>query len=358
MSDHFRGAFAEHQLGIRTGRLPAEVLDRLESTLKPAAKDGLLALLLSIGKKSGKGTDSGDDDVAATPDDTAADPKTAHLLFLSRQEIDAVASFAAAEETALADVFSKKKVEPKKVEKLRKQLREHLEAATSSNAVDVGLFGRFVTSDEFDTIDAALQVAHALGTQKVEVEYDYFTAVDDLGEDPGAGHLGETEFASSVMYLYAVCDLRQLEANLGARTEAGRTPDAESRALARRSLPALVRAMAEATPTGKRTGTAPHTPAEYIEVVVRRGGPISYANSFITPVSARGGDVMTTSIAQLLAHRNKLESVYCRGEDVLGRFVLSLHDLDKKVVNGTSVANVQELTKHLSNALDLSAREG
>ena len=59
--------------------------------------------------------------------------------------------------------------------------------------MDVGLFGRFVTSDEFDTIDGALQVAHGLGTQKVEVEYDSFTAVDDLSKEAGAGHLGEPE---------------------------------------------------------------------------------------------------------------------------------------------------------------------
>ena len=146
------------------------------------------------------------------------------MLFLSRQEIEAVGHFARAKKDALTKVLNnKKKPDAKAIEKLRKELKEHLEEHTKKNAVDVALFGRFVTSDEFDTVEGALQVAHGLGTQKVEVEYDYFTAVDDLGEGPGAGHLGESEFASSVLYLYACCELSELEQNLGARSATGRT---------------------------------------------------------------------------------------------------------------------------------------
>ncbi len=361
MSEHFRGAFAEEQLGVRTNRLPEEVLRAIGDSLDEPARDGLLALLGSIGKKGAKAAAADEDDDEDKPKDApkgaeqaVAETRTAHLLFLSRQEIAAVGTFAKTRKDALTKALKKKKPDPEAIKKLRKELKDHMETQTAKNAVDVGLFGRFVTSDEFDTVEGALQVAHGLGTQKVEVEYDYFTAVDDLGEEPGAGHLGESEFASSVLYLYACCDLGQLERNLGARTATGRAADKETLALARKSLPALVRAMAESTPKGKKTGTAPHTPAEYVEVVVRRGAPLSFANAFTKPVDAReqGGDVMAASIARYATHRDRIEGAYGRGADSVARFVLCLRDVEGAAPKGREVKTIAELAKNLATALD------
>lgn len=364
MSEHFRGAFADADLGIRTARLPEEVLRGVDTKLDAASKEGLLALLASIGKKSSRSASAdGDDDEHKEDEqqasDAAAKARTAHLLFLSRQEIEAVGKFAQDKAEALGKVFkktkpnAKPKLDAKAIEKLRGELQAHLEASTTKNAVDIGLFGRFVTSDEFDTVDGALQVAHALGTQKVEVEYDYFTAVDDRGDEPGAGHLGETEFASSVLYLYACCDFAQLVRNLGARGEKGRAPDDEARRLARQALPALVRAMAEATPKGKRTGTAPHTPAEFVEVVVRRGAPLSLANAFTKPVDAReaGGDVMAASIARFAQHRDRIEEAYGRDSDVVKRFVLCLRDVEGATPKEHVVKTIADLATKLQQAL-------
>jgi CRISPR system Cascade subunit CasC len=356
MSEHFRGHFAEDQLGIRTARLPDQVLQQIGSELDDATKDGLLALLSAIGRKKAVGSSDDEDgaDEATNGKGDADTSRTAHLLYLSMQEINAVALFAKQQKEKLSKILKKKKPDAEAIKALRKQLEVFLQKHTSKNAVDVGLFGRFVTSDEFDTVEGALQVAHALGTQKVELEYDYFTAVDDLGEDPGAGHLGETEFASSVLYLYACCDLAQLSANLGARGEDGRVPDDEARELAKKSLPALVRAIAEATPKGKKTGTAPHTPAEYVEVVVRRGAPLSFANAFAKPVAAieGDGDVMAASIRRLAIHRDRVESAYGRDTDAIARFVLCLRDVDGATPANAGVASIIELAAKLATKLD------
>lgn len=363
MSEHFRGAFAEEQLGIRTDRLPEQVLATVGDALDEEAQSGLVELLTSIGKKGQKRA-SGDDEDAEEKDEQGAaeadadaavtKARTAHLLFLSRQEIEAVAAFAREKKDALTKVFKKKKIDTEAIKKLRKELEEHLQTHTSKNAVDVGLFGRFVTSDEIDTVEGALQVAHGLGTQPVDVEYDYFTAVDDLGDEPGAGHLGESEYASSVLYLYACCDLEQLEKNLGARTAVGRAPDGEAKKLARKSLPALVRAIAQATPKGKKTGTAPHTRAEYVEVVVRKSAPLSFANAFIKPISPRaeGGDVMAASIAQLVKHRDRIEAAYGHDKDALARFVLCLRDVDPGAAKERQVKTIDEVAQGLAAALD------
>jgi CRISPR system Cascade subunit CasC len=358
MSQHFRGTFAEDQLGIRTERLPERVLAQLGDDVSDEVKNGLLALLSSIGRKKATAAGDADDDEGngseGADDDDASLQRTAHLLYLSVQEINAVVSFAKAYQDKLTKVLKKKRPDPEAIKKLRDDLKAHLREHTAKNAVDVGLFGRFITSDEFDTIEGALQVAHALGTQKVELEYDYFTAVDDLSHETGAGHLGESEFASSVLYLYACCDLGQLAENLGARGSDGRVTNEEARSLAKRSLPALARAIAEATPKGKKTGTAPHTPAEYLEVIVRRGTPLSFANAFIKPVAAgeSGGDVMAASIQRLAAHRSRMEAAYGRDADVLGRFVLSLRDLVGCVPEGAEVSSISDLTAGLSHTLD------
>lgn len=356
MSQHFRGAFAEEQLGIRTERLPEQVLAQLGDEVNDAVKDGLLALLSSIGRKKAVGASEGDEDGEPAEDgnDDATLKRTAHLLYLSMQEINAVTAFAKENSEKLIKALKKKKPDGEAIKNLRKDLEAHLEQHTSKNAVDIGLFGRFITSEEFDTIEGALQVAHGLGTQKVELEYDYFTAVDDLSDEPGAGHLGETEFASSVLYLYACCDLEQLARNLGARGKVGRISDTEALQLAKQSLPALARAMAEATPKGKKTGTAPHTPAEYVEVVIRRGAPLSFANAFTKPVAASecDGDVMAASIQRFAAHRDRIESAYGRDADVTGRFVLCLRDVEGSTPEGASVASISELASKLSLQLD------
>ena len=180
--------------------------------------------------------------------------------------------------------------------------------------------------------------------------------MDDLGDTKGARHLGESEYASSVLYLYACCNLRQLEENLGRRGSEGRHADRESRALARKSLPILVRAMAEATPRGKKTGTAPHTPAEYVEVIVRRGAPVSFANAFTKPVSAReaDGNVMMASISRLAAHRERIEAAYGRDGDVAARFVLCLREVDPALAGagGTFVKSIAELAERLGATLE------
>ena len=74
------------------------------------------------------------------------------------------------------------------------------------------MFGRMLASSPTFNAEAAVQVAHAITVHEVAVEDDYFTAVDDLNkgeEDMGAGHIGETEFAAGVFYLY-VCINRGL----------------------------------------------------------------------------------------------------------------------------------------------------
>ncbi len=386
-SPHFRTVLTEDNLGTRTKQLETLLLERLtHDDLSEAARLGLRDLLQQIGRSKSTEGEEGKDE-------------TAHLLFLSSSEVDAVADFVRGKAKALAELaetssaLKSERADAAKAESdkadadaaegddeaiaegkkagrakkaggkpkaakasdatthkretlltdLRKAFVKHLNDAEPRAAADIALFGRFLTSDEFKTVNAALQVAHALGTQKVEIEYDYFSAVDDRGDEPGAGHIGETEFAASVLYQYAVCNLGDLVGNLNG-----------DRAVAVQALEALTHAAARAVPTGKVNGTAAQNPADYVEVVVRRDAPISLANAFLKPVSPYGAhDVMELSVERLQAFRTRYETAYSEDASVVGRFVLDLA-ADPKTApakNTTAVGSVKELGTKLTTLL-------
>jgi 20S proteasome alpha/beta subunit len=71
------------------------------------------------------------------------------------------------------------------------------------------------TSSAFENVEASVQVAHALSTNALSEEFDYFTAVDDLSGETGAGMIGDVEFNSSTYYKYLNVHWEKLVENLG-----------------------------------------------------------------------------------------------------------------------------------------------
>lgn len=166
-------------------------------------------------------------------------------------------------------------------------------------AVDIAMFGRMLASSPAFNTEAAVQVAHAVTVHDVAVEDDYFTAVDDLnnGEDDlGAAHIGETEFGAGVFYLYLCINRDLLEANLG------------DKALAKKSLAALVEAAAKVAPNGKQNSFASRAYSSYILVEKGDQQPRSLSVAFLKPV--RGEDVLGKAITEIETKRANMEKVY------------------------------------------------
>jgi len=175
----------------------------------------------------------------------------------------------------------------------------------STHAVDVALFGRMVAELKDLNVDAACQVAHAISTHRVDMEMDFYTAVDDLQprEETGAGMMGIIEFNSSCFYRYAVLDTCQLTKNLG--------DDAE---LARKAAQAFVEAAIHAIPTGKQNSMAAQNPPVYVRLISREGAPRSLANAFIAPVRpGNEKDLALASIEALEKHAADLDRMYGPG---------------------------------------------
>jgi len=167
-------------------------------------------------------------------------------------------------------------------------------------AVDIALFGRMLASSPEHNTEAAAQVAHAVSVHKVTVEDDYFTAVDDLNDgkdDMGAAHIGETEFAAGVFYLYICINRDLLVENLGGDEE-----------LARKAISALTECCATVAPTGKQNSFASRAYASYVLAEKGTRQPRSLSVAFLKPVT--GADMLADAISALTATRDNMDKVY------------------------------------------------
>ena len=172
-----------------------------------------------------------------------------------------------------------------------------------TGAPDIALFGRMLADRPDTNIDAACQVAHAISTHKVGVEFDFYTAMDDLKkpeEETGAGMMGTIEFNSACFYRYANIDFKQLKKNLGGDKE-----------LAQKTVEAFIRAAVNAIPTGKQNSFAAQNPPSFVFAVVRNSGAWSLVNAFASPVwVGEKNDLVQNSAAALLDYWGKLVKVY------------------------------------------------
>lgn len=308
-------------LANRTKLLHDQVSKRLEKAGKPEddARKAAAEAINSIGLKLKGGVKS----------------KTEYLVFIGDKEVDAIA------ETVLAhwsDLLTSK-TDEKKLKAIGNKLLEKLDGG---KAVDLALFGRMLADIPKKNIDAACQVAHAISTHKVGVEFDYYTAVDDLQpkEEAGAGMIGTVEFNSACYYRYANIDLDQLKNNLGGDVS-----------LTHKAVEAFIRAAVSAIPTGRQTSFAAQNPPDFIMAVVRNSGTWSLANAFARPVR-EGGDLVADSVAVLVAYWEKLKAAY-GSDEIQAEPALALGEA--KVETGDRVRTLQELLGKVNKAIGANA---
>lgn len=139
------------------------------------------------------------------------------------------------------------------------------------------------------TVEAALQVGHAISTHESVAEVDYFVAVDDIpGDDAGAAYLDESLFTSPCFYKYFSINWEKLVSNLAGQTE-----------LAAHTVGAYLNAIGQTNPSGKQNSFAAHNKPNGILVEIRDSAPMSYVNAFVKPVTKGRSDIVTESINRL-----------------------------------------------------------
>lgn len=170
----------------------------------------------------------------------------------------------------------------------------------ADGAADIAMFGRMLADNPEFNREAAVQVAHAITTHRVDVEDDFYTAVDDLkhpSEDAGAGFIGELGFGSGVFYIYVCIDRELLKKNL-----------AGDEALTQQSIAALIEGLAKSSPTGKQASFASRAHASYMRIEKGTQQPRSLAAAFLKPV--RSDDLLDTSIQNLEALADQMNTAY------------------------------------------------
>ena len=269
-------------------------------------------------------------------------------MFLTQHDIDAVAEVLL---TAARESGSLKKFTEEKGSYTAAKLQENAkQKGFRPVTVDMALFGRMTTSEAFRDVEAAMQVAHAISVNKIDHEFDYFTAVDDLKgsgedeEDAGADMLGDVEYTSACYYKYFSLDVDDLVANLtGASTRRADIFDettATARDLAATTLETFVRAMALTSPSGKQNSFAAHQLPAAILVEVRPDAqPISYANAFVKPARVLGEtDLVEDALNKLKKHVEALTEAYDLKNS--GRFLLCAeHDVEIEGVQRVAILN-------------------
>lgn len=286
-SDLFRSEIGAENLGLRTRKLPELVSKRLlEMGIAQEYVDIVKPKISGFGNKDGKETKKGD--------------ITAQMIFFSPQDIEAVAD--------VLKVILEQCKEKKEVEKLK---AKDLQAAVKNADIrpvtlDIALFGRMVTSDAFRDVEASMQVAHAISTNQVSVESDYFTAMDDLlngdtMDERGAGMIDDVDFNASCYYLYAALDTDLLR---DALKEVENSDE-----IIKKAVPALLRTMAFSNPSGKQNSFAGHIlPSAFMVTCKDNKIPVNMVNAFIEPVHGR--DVIKESIQKLADEADSINRNY------------------------------------------------
>jgi CRISPR system Cascade subunit CasC len=278
----FRKELDPSELGVRTKRVVEALADRITAQ-DDALKERASALAIEVFKAAGiKTSKSGKGD---------GDEESGYLIFLSSQQVDALARLAVS--SATGGELDKKAVR---------------EAFKSANSVDVALFGRMVAEVTDLNVDAAAQVAHALGVHAVQTEFDYYTAVDDhkqddADEDAGAGMIGTVEFNSSTLYRYATLDVDALQRNLG---------NAE---VTHRAVVAFLRSFSLSMPTGKQNSFANRTLPDAVLVCLRSDQPVSLVGAFEQPVVTKDGGRVAVAAAQLADYAQEVAAAYGAASD-------------------------------------------
>jgi len=226
--------------------------------------------------------------------------------------------------------------------KAMKKLKASAAIGEVGISADIAMFGRMLADYVTRNVDAACQVAHAVSTNKVEMEMDFFTAVDDLkadDEDAGAGMMGVIGYNSACFYRYAVVDWGQLVKNLGQNEEA-----------AEECLKEFVLALSSALPTGKQNTFANHQPCDFILASVRhKGAPLSLANAFVQHLKpTHNKDLIQTSVDAMKAYYDKVHAVYGDQWDLDGPFYCGM---TQPSPNGDGWENVGSLSALVAKVL-------
>ena len=235
---------------------------------------------------------------------------TKSLVMASVRQIDAFAELGISELEAGTIAVKDGKLEgaDKKFDtrcKLLFDLKRHPEL----QGIDVALFGRMVAEHKDMCVDACCCVSHMLSVDPCEIQYDYYSAVDDYENisDNGAAMLDTTQFATGDMHGYTSLNVSQLLEELGDKDATIAATDM------------FIRAYLLSMPTGKQHSFATLALPNMSIAHVGSSTTYSTVSAFERAVRAKPGESIRELAAnKLVNYVKRVDSAYNRdGYDFL-----------------------------------------
>jgi CRISPR system Cascade subunit CasC len=260
------------------------------------------------------------------------------ILFLGRTEIEAITNILIKNWDVIAPSLSgDKPALPTKDPNIPKVIEKSL--AETNKPGDVALFGRMMASLPTINVDASVQMAHAISVNMLQQEFDFFTAVDDLGssDDAGADHIGETGYNSSTYYRFTTVDTAQLEKNLGTKEQITQIAHA------------FAEAFIHAIPTGHQNAFAAHSKPAFVMAIVRNSQPVSLVDAFEDPVRPRNGkSLLENAVGALADHWADMTTMY--GDNAIYKGVVTRSKLAQEL-DSLKEAKVESIEVLLKEAI-------
>lgn len=340
-SDDFRS-----ELGPLQGKSTDEIQRIAEQKVEPAANAVLH--LIGLTPKVTDETDDDKDDDSNADDQEATEQQAEYLLYIGKADITSLAEVAAAnykdldslvksidsvissQETTKTGKAKKKNLRKaidkldgfKDMEKLFKPLLKRKDQkGKKAYAADIALRGRMIANDKDMNVDGASQIAHMIGTNKLRVDNDFFTAVDDLlpSEESGAAMMGDLGMTSACYYSYANIDVRTLYENLGDDVN-----------LLKATVKGFLQSFYGSFPSGKQNSTAGFNYPCYVRIVVKsKNLPMNLANAFQKPVMADSQssleEVSITAFEERLKKERKMHGALAGFDAIIAQRVATLY---------------------------------
>ncbi|TDC73914.1 type I-E CRISPR-associated protein Cas7/Cse4/CasC [Streptomyces hainanensis] len=308
----FDSLLDESELGVRTKKV-AEALAGRIAELDPALPETAAVELAAETLRTATGSKIEPPTRRAKNADAgeqAPAPESSYLMFLSAHQLGGLAELAVKGSGGTGDLAALKAFL-----KIKENRAEARRLVNSNHSVDIALFGRMVADAADLNVEAATQVAHAISVHPVDIESDYYTAVDDRNkeDEKGAGMIGVVDFNSATLYRYAALDVDRLQRNLGG----GLREDEPATQPTRRAVEAFLEAFIASLPTGKINTFGNHTLPSAVLVKLRTARPISFVAAFERPVrQGSEGGFLHGSCQQLARYVPQLEKAYgCEDRD-------------------------------------------
>ncbi len=292
-----QNAVGEKNIACRTRKMPDLIEEEL---LKRDVNKEYIPIIKKALTDFGKSDKKGKDEKSDKKKEKAI--QTAQIIAYSAEDIQTIADLII---TELKDCKNINEVKKFDVKKLQEDMSESTNRAVT---LDMALFGRMVTSKALVNVEASMQVAHAISTNRVFMESDYFTAVDDLinesDTETGSAMIDDIDYNSSCYYIYASLDTDKLYENL--------VNNSDRDEIIKTVVPELVRTMALTNPSGKQNSFGGHSLPSAVLVECKECHiPVSYANAYEEPVKPTGGHgLIHPSVVRLMKECEKTAELY------------------------------------------------